>query len=555
MNIYLQKYGEAVRYEIAQGRLSIDSRALLSQQLERDVFDRAVEDITLKFSDMDKFFRNLFISEPLGTRWIITVQEPSRKTFKGEIISDSNWFDPNKEYVEFQAFSVLKSFWDACKTIKNLPQTEKITGVLFQAFSDYFTTYLLPLPAFNGIISAIDFTLYADGEKNEALIRTNEVLPNYIYSVDNWYVLPINNVLMGQCSNNLFDLLKAIGKYHNAEFWIDPDNDTLMMTKRNSPLCTIEKDMSDKLLGGDQNRIQLYLQDAKKYDFVHIFIPPNKPSSPEYLQDYSVPSGARDGLNCNGFSYQYVLTTFDQRGQESLASEILDVRMDDYTNWMHYVDYIIPVCPGDVVKRRLYRKNVTTGTAFWAVEEFDGNTMASFTDHGHFKYADVPGVPLATDINSRRIELPWSKWSPQGSWIRYDEEKGVWEPPILDDGEATFTPDGRVFETKPSLTFRDLWNATDLSATEHEATSEEIFLFFGQNMTFSKQQDLWQEIMMTKRKVICSMMDTDYRVGDAFPMRRLCSDYPNMRLAGNLLVKNAISNLLPETTDVELITL
>ena len=86
--------------------LFTDSVPTISSELERQAFQRVVEDVSLKFSNFDNYFTNLLSGATAQSRFVCRIKDVDTNTviFLGEIDNTSITFDVTDESVSFDVF-------------------------------------------------------------------------------------------------------------------------------------------------------------------------------------------------------------------------------------------------------------------------------------------------------------------------------------------------------------------------------------------------------------------------------------------------------------------
>ncbi len=575
-------------------RLDDQTKLSVRNELERDIFEVTVSDVDLKISDLDSSLYDKFFTAPISTVWKLCIKNNNIVKFRGFLDSDFINRDQREEYFLATSFSTMRKFWDVAESFEMGKATEA-DNYYVALGADYspgyysFQTFLKR--SYLGYFSANHVLQNIDIDPN-VLVRSSTMLipntrtpyiPNYIDSVNqiDGHIIKIltnpipdwvgNLVLPRYQSGTLKDLLLAVAKNNDSEWYIDLETETLKLRLRNSVVNNLGKDLSHKVV--DSDAIKIDFSDQKRYDYVCIPAPINEKNIPK-LNSVSLSAFAQDPIKLDQLGramgqYRYVLSSFDVNDNEISCGQFLTVITptvpgnhisgigdNSFVYKLALISLNIPALTGigTVVKRRLYRtcdwiigggldEKAYNGN-FYLVQEWFGNIAFDYLDN-ESDHNFLERVMKASALNDKSFMLDLSKTlSSLKVWIRYDEDLGIWNDPIYDDG--TNQPAGKIFDIKADLQFRDVeGNGT------HSATTEELFYFFGGSSDYQTIQERWKDLMTTKRKVSISMQDNELNIGDSFTLKNITK----LKGINDLIVKTASDDMITEESQLELITI
>ena len=523
-------------------RLDNASDIVLSQDRERDEFKRTVEDVKLRVSDMNNELTALFRSYPITSNWEVNIRDENRQLFRGRIQRPIR-SDIQGDWLEIQAFSKNKDFWDKCKVTR-------ITKYILNSSSyDEFGEWKSPENIIRGNCDKfIAEGLFAGYDIDPLYANRRIAFSRGRTSINNsfgWY---------GQLSPkmSLFDLLTELCKYYNAELFIDPETDNLTLLKRNAVQNDVEHDLDEIVLNDD--RIDYDDSDGKKYDYLHTTISIEKPSAILKFDFSKAPISS----NYEPTPVEmYCYTNIYAGSIESEPSDLGGYAYEYYPSespqkWKYAM--VLPKPPADVTAQRIYVKannkwlfikELTIGTTYneenilSTTVSQDGNnyegilfidrisTIEDRTPGANSSW--LAGIPAELDVRKASGDIYW----------QFDESTGEWSTTAGYEGE--FEPQGKIFEIFPKLTFYD----REGNAVE---SLSDIFNFFGRETNLSNFAEQWQDLFVTIGKVFCSAKNLAYRIGDSF----VTSKHPKIP-AGKYVCKKARGHLMRERTELELI--
>jgi hypothetical protein len=577
-------------------KLDDQSKLTIRNELERDAFELVVPDVELKLSDLDESLYNMFFTAPLDTAWKLHIFNNGVAKFRGFLNNDFITRDMNEEYIILQSYSTMKRFWELAKETKlgkSDNASQEYYNPIYDGFSEDIPGYHFFINFFNRYYLNQYFTnnfilLGTDFSSNILIRSSYYCLPNSTESYLSAtivrkeppdYNAVINRVLFANLTGTLKDLLIAIAKNNNSEWYIDIETEILKLRPRNAIINDLDEDLSDKVI--DSDAVDVKFSDEKKYDYVSIFAPLSSENIPrlDYVEDggqVQIMSFLRQAGRPLGY-YEYILASVDSKGMVISCGNILKVtayagRMTEIRPiisggniyFLAIPHFTIPALVGlpNVASRRIYRRCVGGISSlspvainpsdydigkvygglgvdfyngnFFLVGVFGGNLPIVFID-AESDFDFIQRLPPATA--QEVFVLPPTAPAGVKLWMRYDEVSSLWKDAIQDIG--TNTPTGAIFDSTPSLDFNG-----------SQATSEETYHFFGGNADYTKQQERWKDMMLTKRKVSLSMSGNDLNLGDAFTLRKITK----LKGINNVVVKTATEDLIKEETQLELIT-
>jgi hypothetical protein len=565
------------------------SKLLIRNEYERDAFEITIPDVDIQLSDLDQKLYNMFFSEPVTTTWKINIKKNNSFKFRGFLNNDFINRDMNDEYLNINSFSTMKRFWEIADTIKMITTPtdngyfstpEYVTG--YWSFLDFFIKGYIKRFVENFVIQGASFdagilirsgTIYYRYTKQPVDASSAYYSEHLTTDALKW---AFNKVSIWYLRGTLKDLLIAVAKDNNAEWYIDVETETLKLRQRNSIVTDLNEDLSDKVI--DSDKIEVNLSDEKVYKYVSTYTPSDEKNIPrldsqEHSGEARIQTDAIEaeipGRPYGG--YEYMLAMVDSMGNIIPCGFTKQVAINaGHSGGKFYYSiptFTIPVLVGypDVAKRRLYRLCTTTvasgslggstyggqgagvGAEFYNnnflfVAEFLGNAAVTFRD-SESEWAFVQRSAFALKVGDKTFVLNTSDMSGTKMNIRYDETTGIWDDPVYENSEASI--EGKVFDSKPSLSF------LDSEDNIQEATAEMIYYFFGSLASYENLKNRWRDLMVTKRKIVLSMKDNEVIPGDAFRLRQITK----LQGIGNLIVKKTADELIKETSELELITI
>lgn len=608
MNITLGQIGQTV-YDIT-GRLDYETDIQLNQELERQAFQRTVEDVRLRCGNLNGFFTTLFDGMPPTARWEVVIRD-ARILFRGEIDNETITFDVNKEWVEFDIFSVTKVFWDAAKTTRIRKAVSEFgvdvsLGTTIELFItvEQLIKREVTLEKFGGIIAGYSIsTLYAQRPVRFWVYTSSRIIGN------NGRYRDLDP------RTTIDELLKAMSIYYNAEFFVDPSTQFLVMQKRGAVLNDVKTNLNDVI--EDDEKIDIQLFDEQKIDYLGLSLNLGVPSSPS-LASTETETDSKKGLDAG--RYKWAITNRFQSGGLVIESLIGQESAYDLpvsrSGGRYRVTLNVPLGPASCTSRGVYRTRNSGYGGLFFVGILQDNVSTTFID-------SIPNSELSQKAPED---------GPSGTiWIRYDEESGTWDPAIIGDPAGLNQPQGKIFEVTPKLRFlsRPFGNAFEIGAiyalegktrintTEPHNFSKgtsvrisdtntvpmlngvqvvdevfedgktfsiegpavttgglggtvmrlideekknpldtaqdnlfDVFAFFGNETSIDVFKTQWEDLFYTKRKGFLGVRGIDYRFGDSIVLNR---NFNGLKF-GNGVIKKASNNLSRERTELEIIS-
>ena len=404
----------------------------LSQELERRAFQRTVDDVTLKCSNLGEEFSEWLspasaTSRMPGNGSKIIIKDGDRILFRGEIERPIH-FDINSEWVTLDCFSMTKQLFDLAKstrvsksvptgheddlftTVQDLIQRE----VSMERFGHLINGYQISDDPINGKFASrqIRFWGYTADPSIGNNGRYKDLDP----------------------TTTVDELLKAMTVYYNADIFIDPETELLVMQKRNGVLNDLNHQLDDQVEEDDEFGIQVY--DEGQVDYLALAFDLATPSAP--VPTKTQPPSAGRGLDMG--RYKWVCTYVYRNGiidlESNLSAESDQLAQNSGGKLSVYVT--VPLGPPDCTGRNIYRtKNGGIGR-FYLAGTIGNNSDTFFVDETPNADLQVP----ARDTNTSGMV-----------WLRYDEEAGIWDDLIIGDALGLNVPIGDIFDLTPHLRF------------------------------------------------------------------------------------------------------
>jgi hypothetical protein len=155
-----------------------------------------------------------------------------------------------------------------------------------------------------------------------------------------------------------------------------------------------------------------------------------------------------------------------------------------------------------------------------------------------YEWLDTIGNRLAQDTAT----LP-SIFSTASAWMRYNEETGLWEDPIIDFGGTDNQPNGRVLDLRPKIQFTE-FDDPDTLRSEY---AYDVWHFFGKELDEETFKQYYRSLFVTRRLFMCKVRGIDWAVGDPVWFTKL----KEFTKYGVMVVKKASINILEEETELE----
>ena len=404
--------------------LEDESDMEIGQELEAKMFQRTVDDVQLHCSNLWEEFSQ-WLSTP-GARNRVVIREDGRVLFRGEVESPVN-FDAREEWVSLDCFSLTKRFWDICKQTRISKATpigkeddlwttvEEVIKreVTFDRFDNLFVGYQI-----NALYATrrIRFWGYTADESIGNNGRYKDLDPRL----------------------TLDELLKAMTIYYNADIFIDPETQVLVMQPRDEVLNDLNHQLDDIIEEEDEFTIQLY---DEKIDYLGLTLNFAKPTKPTVNYAEPAGNGLDPGYYIWAVTYVFQSVSFNPEsalGDESDSHKLYKTGLPASSAQRWKVSLSIPLGPPGCIGRRIYRtKNVGAGS-FYRVGQIDDNSTIEFFD--------------SIWDNDLQVAAPDTAITGM-IWLRFDEEKGSWDDTIIGDETGLNAPFGEIFDVTPHLRF------------------------------------------------------------------------------------------------------
>jgi hypothetical protein len=289
--------------------LDENAKIILTQELERDAFERTVEDLSLRASNIDGLFSDIFRNGTASTRFSVIVSEESRTLFHGEVDNESIRFDARELWVEMNVFSMNHRFWDRAKSTRvMLSFTTEEQAKLTVSVKELLTRELGPdrvetgnRPLFYDDMFS-SFSIAAEYENRQIRFYTD---------TDDSQIGNNGKYANLASSTTVYDLLTAMSVYYNAEFFINPETEALTMRRRLSANPVIY-DINDRIL--DDAKIEVLFLDRNKYDYIYTMFAVTEAPVPVFDRFGSNTAGTEFLLHVNPSGkekiFKYFLTCF-----------------------------------------------------------------------------------------------------------------------------------------------------------------------------------------------------------------------------------------------------
>lgn len=510
--------------------LDEETDQILSQDLGRRAFQRTFGDMRLRLGNIGGMFNTLFKDTHPGDRWQVEVYESDRYIFRGFINNKSIDCLLKTKWVEFDTFSATRTLVDRAKC------TRVHTG---------------PLPLMR---LSPGSTLRSDYVRLEELLDIQNLITNlneggYIFSgfdlgeysdrpVRGWTnaAAPIGNDgrFCDLDPETTWDqLLQAMSKYYNAEFFVDPGTGKLVMRRRGITLSDRKMDI-DPLVKDDFEPV-VRLVEENQIDYLYTMFK-SRHVKPQIVSYYEASGGIVIGGMDRGW-HGYIMTSV-MDGMERLGSDEVGVDLPEIQHNRFRVKLRLPASFEGTEERRVYRRNGQSEFRLVPILTQKDNEERLVEDWWNEDLSDQPAMPYVTS------------WCSQ--WIRFDEGSGNWQDPILDLRTGPSSPNGEILEIIPELNFMEIGMPTQRKNLD----TYDVFCFFGQEHGFDdpKVRAQWEDIFRTKRAITCHAKGTDYQIGDAFFSGGKFIPY-DLRSGSQLLVRHAENNFTKKETELVLLTI
>ncbi len=575
----------------------------LTQERERDAFQRSFSDLKLYLSNLNGNFYDYFLGQPAGTMWDVDViiDEVSdrglsvRNIFSGVIgasvgayKADTIKFTIDDEKAQLQGYTLDKLFWKVASTTgAALPLVKYVRSRIASAINhatvnDVLTT-LIGQTTFSGIVRGIDAGIYAARPMDAfvMLAAVDNVRPRGTF-IDNHNVPPSMSL---DPSTTVQQVLNAMALYYNAQFYIEPATKVLTMAPRAGILNDLEIDITDRLI---TQGMALSVSDTVSKDYLSMNVKLDAPT---------IDAGQTSVNNGSGVDYSFPLTdlivTFykDIGGAEIESSPSSPMTING-----------VPAYITLRIQQPIETVNNVNYANFWEASQIEGiRIYAGMRDevNSWILIGDVPmiadGFPvfhgykvgsgdgayynweffLALGDNAPKPDIPpsgtisvldsdgnyWSNYlilrdddllkaapmlMPSGSKLiaQYAEGEG-WT--ISDQSTSALEQNAVGMDITPQLTFVK-WDGSAINSLEP------LWEFFGGEVKDSsailQMLQQFQDLMVTKRKITLSLKGLNYLLGDSVVINK---DVGVNGLIGKWWIRSAVQHVMKQETEVEIV--
>ena len=428
---------EAASHDITE-YLDDDSDIVLAQEHELKAFLRTVDDVRLKCSNLDGEF-STWLGAPSSVKPRIRIDVDEETLFRGEIEQPVT-FNIVDEWINFDCFSLTKAFWEIC-TRTRVSKAEQV-----QSREDLYST----------VQAILEYEITQ--ERFGHLLRGLQIASQYAGRQIRWsaYTADERTGNHGRYTDldprtTLDELLKAMTVYYNADIFIDPQTQLLVMTHRDEILNDVNHQLDDNLEDDEAIDVQVC---EEKVDYISLALNATKPTAPSFGRQYNRDSSKFKGL-AKG-RYRWAVTFVYRLGDKSSESNLGDKTEShelsggdpnpnpgapsqniSYVYGMRLTD--IKTGPQGCIARRIYRTRNTGDGTFFLAGSIDNNSDTLYDDY----------------MPDNELGGPATEGNPSGMiWMSYDETVDGWNADIYGDTSELNTPTGNIFDIAPKLRFR-----------------------------------------------------------------------------------------------------
>jgi len=512
-------------------RLIADSDIELTQERERDAFERVISDVKLSLGNIDGTVADLFSSTNPLTYWDVNIYD-GRCIFWGRVQSPIT-FKLKTKVVEVRVYSIDRTWIDLCN-VTYIPMW-KYTNKIYTTLEDILHRVLIgegrPMTEI-GISEIVVDDVYKNRPIRDTKDSDDSTIGNYGKFSDL------------DTTTTVKELLDAISIYYNAEFFVDPETKRFIMKQRSTVISDTEHDL-DAVIRGD-NDIDVDDTDQKRYDFIKVSIGVPKPGTPEKT-DKLIP--VKLETNASGtFPVIYKYTNVVKSGGIEIETELSDAFVMEYkfvsvmkTIWLPIFKIAQP--PTGTVRQNIYRLRLENENWFELYTSVVVDSGGLLVINPKFEFdLDVVLRDWTPITQSGRVGNEWAHTSPSGDvFLRYDEFTGLWDDNIV---EAVGTPApkvGVIFEVNPQLRFYGRY-----SYSVKPFSIVDSFYFFGAETNMDAFKTQWLDMFRLRKPLRCTVKGTNYKYGDSFVSHRAAP--------GKYYVKKAVGKFMKKETELELVT-
>lgn len=532
MNVVIYRPGVTSPTDITE-LLNEEEEQVLDQQSERRAFQRVVDDVHFVVSNAGGEMAAIFSGVNPTTQYRVEVYDEGRPKFFGFVDNPSIEYGALNEWCEFDAFSLERRFWDKAGETKVHPHPRVQDLNITSATPTLILNREFELGGFfaDGLFSSVNASEY-----NGRFIRgwNLAVIPQI-----GW--LGMYRYLNRQMS--LKELLEAYALYYNCEFYIDIESNTFVMRKREQPRSTTPIDIDNLIM--DEEEPHVLPVDGTQVDYIYTHtdeahVQPVFLGRTEIVPTPGVSTGMQAGV------HRYIMTSTIE-GQELFASASLEVILPptQIPGNVWYVQLRLPPSFPNTQARKLYRIDVDQGMNTYR------QCMTPFTNNVSVDVQDSLSTFWLVQLGP---EMPggMTPGAPVNAWARYDEEQAQWLPLLYDNQGGSNQPLGEIMDVRPRIQFHDVGGMT-LPLRDWDPS--EVHRHFMRDMTYAQIQAQYQDLFLTKTRILTLVRGTNLRLGDTIRTQRIPAA---VKLGQGLtlnstefVVKRAASNLMKEHTSLE----
>lgn len=445
-------------------RLEAGGRVQVTDEQERGAFERVAGDLRLEVGDQDGVARAFLFVDDQTIKFVVDVwvydstladtSEPYVRRWRGDIDVESIVYDQKTEMLKFDAFSMIKSFWDKAKLSRiAFPRRTLIKPDPNNQPANWWD---YPYVNFNALL-ALELNPMRSSERGRLFmsfdagtlgttrqIRSVQSNPGY---GDEGRFSALN------VKTTVEELLKACALEYNAIVHLDPATATLMITPR-ATLPTTFVDVEPDLIN---DPIEINVTDGLKYDWLLSYRRVKGPApiagewTPTTLQGDSLFRYQLKGKKY--YSYRVVGL---YQGTPRAEGDILEVLSPQVPpgSWTGFESFqlILPAFPEGFTGRDVYRK---VSGAFMKVASSTNN------NEGDAVLDKSQGDQLMLERwNDSANDYAWRKLLqyPEGVTSAFDVYHGYTEAEGWSQAVTDFLnegKEGKIFDVRPQLNFVD----------------------------------------------------------------------------------------------------
>jgi len=558
-NFQQRRFGPTVTIE-ATPFLMEDEPLELNQEVERARWEWVVDDLPVVLSDKDRTFTDAFATINKQTHWWVdffgdtwdaeiegAVPSP-RLLFQGMIDPPSVSLKPLDRTVGFTALPLQRFMWDRLANIKCRRVIAEAEDSYYLSLEEFLRRELITVHQLNADRLISDVVLGEEWENRvirDSAFYTTTALPPILGNPATRAAGQIRkDVASGDYPNaGMFrfidpsmtwaDLMQQLSVYYNALFYIEQGTRHLKIRTRLAPTSTDVRILDTML--SEKVAPEILPVDDQQLDYAGMYMQMEVPaptllSFQLYEEDENVINTIRLPAGTVGWAISATVDGKEYLTSKPLIVDLFDFRAPGFVT-TYGVTMKIGAGPSETQKRSLYRFHSTAAhLGYRWLRDIPGNDVIDITDEDPL-WPWIVDAAIMPDLSNNAK-----------AWMRYTTEYG-WAAPILDPN-GNNTPGGAVLDITPKIQFTDHTSEDALL----ELDGERIFEFFGSEMTPEQFQGQYKDLFLTKRRVICQLKGTDYRIGDPVMFKRLHGIQ-----GADLIVRKARNLMYERETAVELL--